>query len=186
MYTTSWTERVAEIVVSLLLLGLPLSCYNPETKANLKKMMDAPIILPEQIACIENGTISLLEDGLNEGTKLLVFIDSTECTGCRISDFYKYKPLFEMSEKNQSFQVVLLLSIPKEKYTEITELLTVLDNDFPVFVDCQNKFRTLNPTIPDNRAFHTMTLDPHGKVLLVGDPEKSKSLLRMFQRRIVK
>ncbi len=138
-------------------------------------------MLPERMTCIRGGKEIPVPETLRSSPKLVIFIDSTECTACRISQFKDYQDLFDLSEETGKFEVVVLLSSPKEKYRDTYHEVEVRRFLFPVYLDTENRFLAENAVIPPAVRYHALSLDGEGHVLLVGDPTRGNALMTMFK-----
>lgn len=155
-------------------------CKKAKLRAQLKGLMGSTIVLPDKITCVNNGKEYPMPDSFRDKAKLIVYIDSTECTTCRISHLGLYNNTFEVSKEKGAFEVVLLLAnvelygIPLIKYLSDMELHT------PIYVDENNMFLRLNPSIPGDRRMHAFLVNDIGKPICVGDPSVSDKILQVF------
>ena len=125
--------------------------------------------------------VSQMDDSLRNVPKMIVFIDSTECSKCRISNFIRYEPAFALSDSTRAFKMMLLLSVRKKDLAGILEHVELIDLPFPVFFDTDNAFRRDNPVVPDDTRFHSFLVGKDNVPIFVGDPsvnEKMEGLLR--------
>ena len=152
------------------------------TRQLLKKMIGSTVVLPENVTCIQGGDSFPMPETLRTTSKLIVFVDSTECSMCRIDKLVHYKDLFKMSQETGAFDVIILLSTRKSEYQSIYEHLVFSDQSFPVYLDDNNYFLSLNPFIPDRLSFHTLSVNDSNKVILVGDPIYNKSIMELFHK----
>lgn len=155
-------------------------CKRARLRMQLKDLMSATIVLPERISMVHNGVISSMPDSLRSVPKLIVYIDSSECTTCRISHIEMYHELFHISEENGSFEMMLLLSNVELSGIPVIRYLSDLEIEHPVYVDVNNEFLRLNPLIPEDRRMHSFLVDENGTPLCVGDPTASKEMLLVF------
>ena len=65
---------------------------------------------------------------------------------------------------------MLLLSIGKENYDQIIRYIKVSEPNVPIYIDIDNRFRELNPFIPDDDRFHMFMTDGTGSPIFVGFP----------------
>ena len=114
------------------------------------------------------------------GKCLIVFVDSTECSRCRIDKLNRYHDYIALSEEKNTFNVLFLLSINKKSRDEVIEYLLLTEPDYPIYIDENNDFRSLNPSIPDDTRFHTILVNGKGKAILVGDPMANASIRTIF------
>ena len=169
------------MIICLATTGLA-SCRKFETRRMLRKMMGSTVVLPEKVLCVQNGQVFPMPEELRSRPKLIVFVDSTECSKCRIDNFVRYGSLLDLSLNTGAFEMMFLLSTEKTDYRNIVEHLVESSPPYTVFLDSENKFRDDNPIIPDNSAMHTLTVDSDNRVLLVGDPIYNESIMNLFRK----
>lgn len=170
----------------LLLIGLCLiavataGCKKARLRSQLKELMGSTIVLPEKISCVRDGEMYPMPDSVRQKAKLLVYVDSTECSKCRISRFVRYEPFFKESERDGKFEVVLLLSIKASEYAETVEYLELLENPFPVYIDEEHAFLGRNPVLPADSRLHGMFLQADGRPVLFGDPAAGEKIEELY------
>lgn len=112
------------LIATLCLLAVALcGCKKARLRAQLMELMGSTIVLPENISCVYNGEVYPMPDSLREKPKLIVYIDSAECTTCRISRLGRYKETKNLLDKEGISLVVLLentllATIPLERYLQ--------------------------------------------------------------------
>lgn len=173
------TNLILFVVITMSIL-LSSGCDRHKVRRALIEMMDSEIYLPDSISCIQNGMLTSTEEFQLNGMRLIVFVDSTECSRCRIDNFMRYREFLELSEISRTFKVIFLLSTDKRSHDEIVDFLLATEPEYPVYIDEKNDFRRLNPSIPDDARFHTMLVDKSDKILLVGDPVANASVHELF------
>jgi len=147
--------------------------------------MGSPVILPERVSCVYDGELFSMPDSLRNQTKFIVFVDSTECSKCRISRFVRYGDMFRISSETQAFVPILLLSTTRSEQQTIVEHLQQIELPFPVYLDVDHSFARSNPLLMTDYRFHSVTIDGNGKVLLPGDPVENGKLMELFHREIL-
>ncbi len=158
-----------------------LTCCNRfETRKILRKMIGSTVVLPEKFTCGQYGEVFPMPEELRMRPKLIVYVDSTECSKCRIDNFIRYSSLFDLSRDAGAFEIVFLLSTRRSEYQSIIEHLVRSNPPYPVFLDSENQFRDKNPIIPDNNVMHTLTVNSNNRILLVGDPINNESIMNLF------
>lgn len=179
-------RRILLIIVLCFLAVASTGCKKAQLRRQLKELMSSTIVLPEKITCVYNGEVFPMPDSLRDKPKLIVYIDSTECTTCRISQIGKYYHIFQLLKEKGLFELMLifpnieLLGIPAERY--------VLDSEVrcPVYFDIGNKFPELNPSITFDQRLHTILVDHTGTPMFVGDPISSREMHRLFMNAVNK
>ena len=174
-------RRILLFIVLCLLAVVSTGCKKARLRAQLKELMGSTIVLPEKITCVHNGEVFPMPDSLRDKPKLIVYIDSTECTTCRISHLWEYQDLFDLSKKTRAFDILLLMcntefeSIPLARY--------LLDQDlmYPVYVDTDKSFLKDNAVIPSDVRMHSLLVDSTGSPMFVGDPSRSGHMMTAFK-----
>lgn len=169
------------IVVFCLLAVAPTGCKRAQLRAQLKELMASTIVLPEKVLCVYNNETYPMPDSLRSRPKLIVYIDSTECSTCQISHFWEYQDVFDLSSQTGLFDVMILMwdtnfeSIPIERYLCDQNLA------IPVYVDKSRRFLSDNPVIPDDARMHCLLVDGTGRPKFVGNPCASGHMLSAFK-----
>ncbi len=179
-------RRIVPVVFLCLLALTPTSCKKARLRAQLKELMGSTIVLPEKISCVYNGEVFPMPDSLRSKAKLIVYIDSAECTTCRISHIEMYHELFQVSKEYESFAVMLLLSNINLNGIPVIRYLSDLRIEHPVYVDVDNEFLMINPVIPEDNRMHSFLIDKKGTPLCVGDPVVSEKMLQIFRESVDK
>lgn len=176
-------RRILLIMVLCFLAVASTGCKKARLRAQLKELMSSTIVLPEKITCVYNGEVFPMPDSLQNRPKLIVYIDSTECTTCRISRFGAYRFLFDRASQTGQISVCLLLAntsfgvIPLDRYLADREL------DFPVFIDEENVFLKMNPLMAMDECFHSVFVDERGTPQIVGDPVVNDGVLSIYKEK---
>ena len=145
--------------------------------------MGSTIVLPEKITCVYNGEIYPMPDSLRRVPKLLVYIDSTECTTCRISHIGEYRRVVQISEETGSFAVILLIANTYFESIPLSQYLLDLGLTIPIYIDESVSFYEKNPFFPvHDYRLHALLLDNGGKPLFFGDPSRSERLFESFRK----
>ena len=171
--------------ILLLLLGLapvvllPSSCGNHYAVAKeFRKMLGNTIHFPDAIVRIPDDGLST-EGLINNGLpKLVIWIDSTECSSCRIGNLYEYEELYRQS-RDSGFEVVIMFSPREDEYCDAMHMVGLRHYAFPVYFDSDNSFGIANK-IPSDRRFHAFLLHCENRVCFIGDPTSTAKLNSLF------
>ncbi len=178
--------RHALILSAFCLLAIvSTGCKNIKWMWQLRELMNSSVTLPKNVSCIYDGCVSSMPDSLLEKKRVIVFVDSTECSKCRISQFVRYSDLFRLSTETRTFAPILLLSTSKTGQQEIIEHLLQIELPFPVYLDIDHTFAHDNPRLMVDRRFHSVVTDENGSVLMVGDLAQSEGLMDYFSQNIL-
>lgn len=172
------------LMVFLILLFVPAGCKKSRVRSQVRELMYSTIILPEKISCVYNGEVFPMPDSLRDKPKLIVYIDSTECSKCRITQFIRYDESFELARESGLFEVMLLLSAKRDERGDIKDHLLNIELFCPVYLDENNCFGRLNPPIVNNSVSHSFLVDGKGAIRMVGDPSSSKQMFELLRKRM--
>lgn len=179
--------RRSVFFICLCVLALSLTgCEKARLRSQVKKLMGSTIVLPEKVTCVEEGEIYPMPDSLRGRAKLIVYIDTTECTTCRITHLGRYVKLFDLSREKGSFEVMLLLANVNLYGVPVIRYLSDLGMECAIYVDEDNSFLGQNPSIPNDQRLHAFFVDDAGTPLCIGDPSASESLFQVFLRAVEK
>ncbi len=178
-------RRLLILATLCLLATLSTGCKGLRLATRVTKLMKSTVVFPERVACVQDGEVFPMPDSLRTKTKFIVFVDSTECSKCRISRFVRYGDMFRLSAETRAFVPILLLSTARSEQAEIIEHLQQIELPFPVYLDLDHTFAHDNPLVLSHPRFYAMTVDGAGKVLLPLDPVGNKRLMKMFHREII-
>lgn len=168
----------------IILLGLILclgSCSNHRIRKQLENVLSQEVRFPSSINCCFGSTSGKkpLSDSIPQ---LVIYVDSTQCSSCRIGHLSEYIPLYEESIQSQQFVLAIILSPPSADCEHISHLLSVYDYPFPVYLDKNHSFRRENGFIPDDSRFHAFLTDRSHHPVFVGDPVRSDRLRSLFEQ----
>lgn len=135
----------------------------------------------EKARAIYGGVDSAYES--TPARKLVLFVDSTSCSGCFLSHLLSYYEINDSLVAHGGEMVVLLH--PKKSVQQEIESKAVQERyPFWCIVDRAGEFIRKNPDIPDNQLLHTFLLDENDNLVLVGDPARNSRIKELFCREI--
>lgn len=173
--------RIRIIILMGLLLCLN-SCSGHRVRKELESFFSQEIKFPSTlVACSGEsaGAMSLLSDSI---PKLIIYVDSTQCSSCRVGHLSDYLPLYEESVQGKQFMLAVIISPPVADYGYIVHLLGTYKYPFPVYIDKSHSFRKENSFIPDDTRFHAFLLDGCNHPVMVGDPARGQKIQRLFEQ----
>lgn len=157
--------------ICVLLLGCTNYTDNIICKTKRFKGVHVSLPLDKMELYVKEKTITHRED-IN---KLVVFVDSTECSTCYTKKMETWYYLLDTLQ-NKNFEILVIFSPKKNDCSYIKSKLKYLKVDFPIYLDSIGAFVKNNPHIPDESIYHTFLLDKNNKVLLVGNPFNNKNV----------
>lgn len=160
---------------------LASGCERQRVKSNLQKMENEAIVFPDNMICIKYGED--VEPIIPPyPATLVIYADSTECSKCRISNYYQYLDLMAHGIETGEYSVMFLISPSQCDRDSLSEHICMLGLDYPVYIDYYNKFLELNVHVPKDPRFHTFMIDSQGKILLVGDPVANPEIMSLIDQ----
>ena len=123
-----------------------------------------------------------MPDSLRDKAKMIVYIDSSECQTCRLSQLALYGRLYDMTRETNSFAFLFLLGNTSFGQIPLTRYLADQDYSFPVFIDDRSCFLMMNAVVPKSTIFHSLFLSPDNRVEFVGDPIRNPNIMTFLER----
>ena len=178
------------IIVILVLCVIALGVYylSNTSKRTLEK----------QILAMEGMSINLhfenamaVYDGIDSTylstnkRKLILYADSSECSGCFISQLASYYDISDSLDTHNG-ELVAVLHPQRGRLEELKERMGQERFPFWCILDVEGEFIGNNPIIPDTKLLHTLALDESNNVLLIGDPTKNSRIKELFYREVLK
>ena len=113
--------------------------------------------------------------------KLVVFIDSTECSSCALENMHEWDSYVHLSDSlKNKFNIDFIIS-PKPTEVELAKIKILAENfKHAIYIDAQNAFQKANPIIPTDKMYHTFLLDKENKIILVGNPIHNKKIHQLL------
>lgn len=168
---------------SIILVGLVLSfasCSSYSIRKELESFLTQEVRFPSTLINCSDQYIgkSSLSDSI---PKLVIYVDSTQCSSCRIGHLSEYISLQEESIQTGQFMLMIILSPPIADYGHIKHLLESYKYPLMIYLDKMHSFRQENDFIPDDTRFHSFLINRDRHPVLVGDPVRSEKLRRLFE-----
>lgn len=173
------------IIGVLLVLLIPLSgCESISVGKRLKRMSDHPVVFPSSLKRID-GVNNLHQNLDSQLTRLVIYVDSSICSSCRLNDLGKYSELYGIVKQSSDFHVVIIIWPNQESSANIENNIKHRSLPFDVFLDREGQFLRENPSIPKkDYRFHTFLLNRENRPVMVGDPMASDRLMELFRKSI--
>ena len=177
-------RRVLLISLLCLLAVASTGCKKALLRRQLKELMGSTIVLPEKISCVYNGEVYPMPDSLREKAMLIMYIDSTECTGCRLSKLVEYHSFAE-ALRDWNMEFLALVSPKQSEHEYVSDLILSYVYPFPVFLDDEGAFFLRNPQFagkPSN--LHAVLVNQEKRPVLIGDPLGSEAMSELLFKRV--
>lgn len=169
-------------LISLLILLLFCSCKrNDKIERLLEEWVNKKIIFPVSLETRILGRDTVCPDLFHNEFKLLVYIDSTGCTPCRLR-LYAWS-LFIQECEQISNNISFLFFINSKDYAVIDQQQVIDKFNYPMFYDRKNILDSLNH-FPDESTYQTFLLDRENKIVLIGNPINNPIIGELIQTKI--
>lgn len=172
------------IIALISCFALAVSCNNAPIDKIVQSMMGQEVIIPTTLTLYSKNTE--LDATNNEFlTKLIVYLDSTECSSCAFNSMYIWEKLLIYSKTSKNKLDIIFIAAPKEEdTTHVVNSIISNNDDCPIYLDKHHDFSKTNSFIPKDNKFHTFLLDKNNKIIMIGNPTKSDKLFQLLHKKI--
>ena len=112
--------------------------------------------------------------------KVLVYVDSTGCTSCRLQ-LHEWKKFIAEVDSATGGHVPFLFFLSPKSVKEARYITRRDDFTYPICVDMQNRLDSLNH-FPEEEMFHTFLLDSDNRVAVIGNPIHNRSVRDLYMK----
>lgn len=158
-----------------------LGCRNKDnvfTKA-VEEWQSKEIVFPVDLDARILGRDTFCNDLFDKQLKVLIYIDSSGCTPCRMHLFQWNEVIKECKEYVDHLAFIFVVHTDNPKKIDI--ICEQNKFDYPIFYDCLGKMEQLNH-FPKQAAFQTFLLEKDNKVKLIGDPLGNQKLMNLYMK----
>ncbi|MDR1372736.1 MAG: redoxin domain-containing protein [Dysgonamonadaceae bacterium] len=178
-----------------IVLFLLFSCtkaikHTDEISLIIAEWVGKEIHFPSNVPCYfwgkneKDTTFSLCAYSFQNQYKVLMFVDSSGCSDCRLQ-LLEWKHLITESNKRFHEKLKFLFYIQPKDINEILYLINRDRFNYPVFLDLDGKITQLNH-FSSNTVYQCFLLDKHNKVLAIGNPVLNPKIWELYKDIIVK
>ena len=142
------------------------------------------IQFPAGIPCQSLGSDTVCINTSNPTYKILHYVDSTGCTGCRLK-LSEWKQLIAEADTLFPAQIDFLIFYqPKDKdRKEFDFMMKLYDFRHPVFMDIDNQIDKVN-RFSTHIDFQCFLLDRDNKVVVIGNPVTNPKIWELYKQQI--
>ena len=176
------------VLVYILLIAALFSCDN-EQKEKEKQILQLvnewqgkQIVFPENAVFTRYLTDTTDFQIPQSEYKVLVYVDSTGCTSCKLK-LNKWKKLIEYTDSVTQKKVPYLFFIHPQNEKDILWLLKEEKFDRPVCIDTNDLLNKQNK-FPTNITFQTFLLDKNNRVIILGNPVDNQTVKDLYLKQI--
>jgi hypothetical protein len=171
------------VVIVCVTLGL-VACKSKtisktDVEIILKEWLGKSVVFPDiHPIVIRPKTIDTINHIVNNDKKykILLYTDSTGCTGCKLQLHIWMTYIKELDSK-----VDFMFYFYPKADNSIISLLRYEFFNYPVFIDKNNKLKKLN-RLSDNPSFQCFLLDRNNKVLAIGNPANNPQIWELYKK----
>ena len=178
------------VTLFLLLASLLVcSCKDNKRLEDAAKIVNEwagkEIRFPGNVPCYVSGrdTLSgLCDEWFQKEYKILLYVDSTGCSSCRLK-LFEWKQLMQEADSLFHGQVGFLLFFQPKNVKEMGYLFLRDRFDYPVFMDTNGKINSMNK-FPQTMQYQCFLLDRDNKVMMVGNPVSNMRIWELYKAQI--
>ncbi len=162
-----------------LLAMISCSGSNKEQQDIVAEWVGKEIVIPEGLG-FQVGNIPVDYDFDAADFKIVTYVDSTGCTGCkmRLPAWDKFLNSFKM---NQEINVGILMLINTHDRNKIESIVNKFDYYHPIVIDSLNSFKTIND-LSDKLEYQTFLLDNDNKIIAIGNPVYNPNIEKLYKK----
>jgi hypothetical protein len=177
--------QIKKILLLLLILTV-FSCKNKKQTEALQIVREwtgKEILIPDDVQCAVMGkdtTSSVCRTLMDAEYKVLLYVDSTGCSSCRLKLFLWETLISEADSLFQKKLSFLFFFQPKNR-REFDFLFRKEQFNHPVFLDMNNSINRLNH-FPPKTEYQCFLLDKNNKVQMIGNPSLSPQIWKLYKQ----
>lgn len=174
------------LTIVTLAIMLCFSCGNQKLAHELKMLSGSTIKMPDELSAKIRGRDTLLQANQHEPATMIIWYDTAQCASCSMNSINMWNEVFEYSHDSvEGFNPVIIFSPNKRMMRNFEVAIETTKFKYPLFVDYNNIFMQINPqVIKTSHLMHVFLLDKNNKVVLVGSPLHSESLMKLYKSTI--
>ena len=175
----------AKIILFSFLILL-FSCKKDERIQTIEQVVKEwagkTIVFPENAKCKIMGQDTLAYDLFQKPYKILLYVDSTGCTSCKLR-MHEWKKIIREADSIAPDQIGFLFFFNPRSPKELDFLMRRDQFEYPVFVDESNEIERKNH-FPKDMSFQCFLLDKGNKVLVIGNPSMNPQVWNLYKQHI--
>lgn len=164
-------------------------CMSPKerTEEVIKEFKKEKVVLPyEDMSCWINDSIQHNRPWEQAKLKLVIYVDSTNCSECTLKTMYMWKDFVEMEQEYKpDFFLVYIFQTKKEIAPRaLASEFKITELNHPMYIDSQSVFAKSNPHLPQESLYHIFLLDNENNVILVGNPLFNPQIEELLRKEV--
>ena len=173
------------IIVLLFLCACKKDGRLQTTRQIVAEWTGKEIKFPDNVPCYvfaKDTLLELCDDCFHKEYKILLYVDSTGCSNCRLK-LFDWKQLIEEAEGLFPDKVGFLLFFQPKNLNEIDYLFVRDLFYYPVFMDTNDEINRLNH-FPQAEQYQCFLLNSDNKVLAIGNPVLNLKIWELYKSQI--
>ena len=178
-----------KVLLYIFITVFLFSCKDNRKREEAIKIVNAwtgkEIRFPGNTPCYVLGKDTLSElcnQSFQKEYKILLYVDSTGCSSCRLKLFL-WKKLIEEADSLFQGKVGFLLFFQPKSAKEMGYLFLRDRFNYPVFIDAKGTINDLNH-FPQTAQYQCFLLDNDNKVLMIGNPVMNMKIWELYKSQI--
>jgi hypothetical protein len=183
--TTSNFLKIFLLLLSFSAIACKKDNKCVEVEEFVNEWLGREIFFPSNFQCNIKGkdtSSTPCEELLQKEFKVLIYIDSTGCSDCRLRLFY-WKKIIEESDTLFGNRLGFMFFIQPKNIKELSFLLRKDDYALPVFIDTNNEINKINQ-FPEQQEYQAFLLNKNNRVLIVGNPVNNVNVWKLIKEQI--
>ena len=176
-------KAIVCLFTSLLILAFSCNTDKNRIKCKVEEMRSVPIDL-----CLDKLSCKLHQQKHSDYKyKMIVYVDSTECTPCELGHLRFYIPLIDEAKKNKTNVGFYFIIAPKvQDWFDLNTEIEETDIHGNIYIDSTYIFLNNNPTIPKEKKYHSFMLDRNNRIVFIGSPIDNERIKGIYKKSILK
>lgn len=154
--------------------------YREFIARTLEQWQGRTVQMPEGAVFTVQARDTVAMDMYAPAHKVLVYVDSTGCTSCRLQ-LHEWKKFIAEVDSATGGHVPFLFFLSPKSVKEARYITRRDDFTYPICVDMQNGLDSLN-RFPEEEMFHTFLLDGENRVAVIGNPIHNRAVRNLYMK----
>jgi len=174
-----------KIVIVCLIAIVTIACTKKTDKQAqaeniVSEWVGKTMIFDKKATVSVYGKDTILPDFGNTPFKILLYVDSTGCTSCRLK-LFEWQKLIAEADTMFSNKLSFIFYFQPKNSDELIYIFRRDRFDHPVYIDPHNTLMNLN-SLPEDPAFQCYLLDAQNKVLSIGNPALNPDIWKLYKK----
>lgn len=177
-------RRLTQWIGTFALVGIVFVGCNDGNRKSIARTVEQwqgrAVQMPEGAVFTVQARDTVAIDVYAPTHKVLVYVDSTGCTSCRLQ-LHEWKKFIAEVDSATGGRVPFLFFLSPKSVKEARYITRRDDFTYPICVDMQNQLDNLN-RFPEQDMFHTILLDEENRVAVIGNPIHNRAVRDLYMK----